>query len=191
MEHNTINLRIAFFVALAFIVGGCGGGKAYLREDLELVADYRMGVLDFRNSSETLSIDLERRLTEATRFELFTKGRYSLAGQGEMEAAREELKINSDRSLSREEIKNLGKDLNIDLLVWGEVLEYESADVLRAFNSVRVMLSLADAMSGEEVGMIEYGESSMIETAESLARRVIARAVGMLDQEFKKRETQP
>jgi len=188
VETTPRNFWAALLAALAFMAGGCGGGRAYLKEVLPAKSNYRVGVLDFRNLSETLSIGLERRLTEAAQFELFTKGRYSVAGRGEMDSARERLEIKGDRTLGREEIKDLGEALDLDLVIWGEVLEYERADVLRAFNSVRVMLSIADARSGEEVGKVEYGELSMIETAESLARRVVEKAVGMLDGEFKKRE---
>jgi hypothetical protein len=188
VEATSRNFWAALLAAMALVAVGCGGGRAYLKEALPAKPSYRVGVLDFRNLSETLSIGLERRLTEAAQFELFTKGRYYVAGRGEMDSARQRLEIKGDRTLGREEIKSLGEALDLDLVIWGEVLEYERADVLRAFNSVRVMLSIADAKSGEEVGKVEYGELSMIETAESLARRVVERAVGMLDGEFKRRE---
>lgn len=183
-----MKLQIASFVMMVIIVGGCGGGRAYLRENTPVEPDYHVGVLEFNNLSETLSIDLEKRLREATRFDLFTRGRYTLAGQGEMDAAREKLGIKGS-SLSREEINGLSEVLGLDLLVWGEVLEYEKADVLKAFNSVRIMVSIVDARSGDQVGVVEYGEFSIFETSGSLARRVIWRAVEMLDEEFRKTES--
>jgi hypothetical protein len=131
-------------------IAGCGGRGApsfYINQDIDFSFFKRVAVLPLENfTNEKFAGDAVRQVVIS---ELLASGLVEVVCPGDAVAALEALKLKSGQSPNTEQIKAIGKTLNVQAVIMGAVNKYgEIREGNISAPEVSITLMMADTGSG-------------------------------------------
>jgi len=142
-------MRIAAsLIIIAALLGGCGPApRKFVRPNVQKEKFQRLAVLPIDNF--TAEKFAGEKMRQAIITELLASG-VDVVEPGEVNNVLVKLQIQSLRTLTREQLKSIGKELNVNTLMTGFVGEYGMKKGVRvSYPEISVNLMMHDAASGE------------------------------------------
>ncbi|MEW6067767.1 MAG: hypothetical protein AB1610_05715 [Nitrospirota bacterium] len=141
---------IAYICLTLIIISGCAGKKApsfYIATDVDFSFIKRVAVLPLNNlTNDKFAGEIIRHVVVS---ELLASGLVDCVSPGDAVAAIEKLKLKNEQSLGAEQIKALGKVLNVQAVIMGAVEKFgEVREGNISTYEVTITLMMADANSG-------------------------------------------
>jgi TolB-like protein len=135
---------------LLFLVSGCGGKSApsfYINQDIDFSFIKRVAVLPLDNlTNDRFAGDAVRQVVIS---ELLASGLVDVASPGDVISAIEGLKLKTGQSPNAEQVKTIGKTLNVQAVIIGAVNKYgEIREGNVSAPEVTITLMMADTTSG-------------------------------------------
>jgi hypothetical protein len=147
-------------ILILFIIPGCRSAVPtyHISEDIDFSFFKKAAVMPLDNlTSEKFAGDIVKQVVIS---ELLASGLVDIVIPGEVLIAIKSLGIKSITSLSTEEIRALGKALNVEAIIMGSVQEYGEVKVgSSSAPQVTITLMMADSASGAIVWSITKSRS--------------------------------
>ncbi len=155
MKRLTKICTISLFLAL-WLLSGCGGKGIpgfYINQDIDFSYIKRVAVLPLDNlTNDKFAGDAVRHVVMS---ELLATGLVEVSCPGDAIAALESMKIKPGQALNAEQIKAVGKSLNVQAVVLGAVNKYgEVREGNISAPEVSITLMMADTGSGSIIWSI-------------------------------------
>jgi len=165
---------ITTFLCILFLISGCGGRGTpgfYINQDIDFSYIKRVAVLPLDNlTGDKFAGDAVRHVVIS---ELLATRLVDVACPGDAIAAIESMKIKPGTALSAEQIKAVGKSLNVQAVILGAVNKYgEVREGNISSPEVTVTLMMADTGSGSIIWSVTKTQGG----ADFLARHFGARS---------------
>ncbi|NOZ24843.1 MAG: hypothetical protein GXO94_01965 [Nitrospirae bacterium] len=189
--HNHNRFAGAVVLALLLVVlsvWGCSGPEHYIRPDADIRGLKKIAVLPL----ESLTVDENagEKIRGMLISELLARG-VDVVEPGEVTRALREMKIRSLRGVTAEDIKGLGRRLNVKAVMTGSVAAYGmSRGIATSYPEVSIHLMLLDTSTGSIVWSVWHtagGPSFWTRhfgteggTVSETARKAVREAVGAL-----------
>jgi hypothetical protein len=141
--------KIAFFIVLALLAGGCGGPspRKFVRPNIDLKNYRRVAVLPIDNFTPEKYAG--EKIRQAVMTELLARG-VDIVEPGEVNNALVKMQVQSLRTLTREQLKELGKELNVNTVMTGSVGAYATKKGVRvSYPEVSINLMAREVSSGQ------------------------------------------
>lgn len=137
-------------IFLLIFISGCGGRKTpsfYINQDIDFSFIKRVAVLPLENlTNDKFAADAVRQVVIS---ELLASGLVEVVCPGDVESALNAMKIKKGETLSAEQIKALGKKMNVQAVIMGAVNKYGEIRIGNiSAPEVTITLMMADTGSG-------------------------------------------
>lgn len=177
--HGRVIVAGVLLLLVVSGIAGQSGTVAVAQSASSGNARVRIAVLDLKNESQKPDPHLARYFADRLTFELLAQRRYDLLDRGEIAhtLGRDSIPIGQD--LSTDQILQVGKDLNVDIVVMGTISEYAEPDIESPRSLVGLYVKLLSAHDGSLLAMARYrraGREDMVSLSEQVTYD-IARAL--------------
>ncbi len=139
-----------------------------------------MAVLDFYNHSKTSNPRLGRELAERISFEIFaqSEGSIEIVDRLYIKTALENMDLGFCETYSKDELICLADSLNVNFIVKGTIIDYQTDVIENIENVLEVLISIIYGKDGSTAAMakiLEHGEDPviLIESASKDAARMM------------------
>lgn len=148
------------------VIGCSSGGSSFVRDDVDYSFIRRVAVVPYRNLSQDLHAGT--RMYSVFMTELLRREAFEVVSMGEVLSAMNRMKLTVDEELTQEKIIQLGRELGVEGLFFGQVDEY---GIDRVSNQRIYLVTATFTMAETETGGMIW-TTQVHEDGNSLGRKL-------------------
>lgn len=168
--------KAIFFLVLIFISGCSTQGLVLVNKRNAEEPHIKLAVLDFYNHSTTSNPRLGRELAERLSYSIFAKshGSVQIVHRSYIKSMLDKMGLKFDENFSRDDLILLSDSLEVDFIVRGTVIDYETDIMEKKNNVLEVLIDLVYSKDGSAVGMLKIRKKT--KTSEALVEAIASEA---------------